>query len=278
MQSTFLKYSLVTFIAALIAACTEVIHIDLNASDPQIVVQAFVVESGSAEVRLNQSVNFEDANIFPPVSGASVFVEDDFGNSVQLMEISPGRYFSSHVHSEPGKSYRIIVYKDDLLITAEDRMPAAVRMDSLTIRKFKFPIEGFEGRLDTLDLLEAVAWYTDPADDVNYYRFLEYRNDTLIGMSLTEDRFNNGRSIGYSMVSFSNPLMPGDRLMVEMQSISRPVYEYLFGFSGVNGGPLASSPSNPATNLTGTRLGYFSAHTVHRLSLVVPLLSGSVPF
>jgi len=252
-----------------ISSCTEVIHIDLNASDPQVVVEAHLAETGRVEVKLRRSVNFEADNDFPAVEGALVYLEDEFGNSIQLNEVNPGFYVSSLLQATTGTTYRLVIYTDDKVITAEDRMPVAVRMDSLTIRPFRFPLEGIGDRPDSVNLLEAVVWYTDPIQEKNQYRVLEFRNDTLQSISITDDQFNNGKAIGLSLLNFRKPLRPGDKLSVEFQSISRPVYEYLFGFSGVNGGPLASSPSNPVTNLSGTRLGYFSAHTVHRLSLTV---------
>lgn len=254
----------------LVQACTEVIHIDLNSSDPQVVVEAHLAERGKAEVRLHWSVTMEADNEFPPVEGAKVMIEDEFGNGVPLSEVSPGRYMSANPGAVDEKMYRLVISWNDKLITADDRMPRSVLMDSLTVRRFRFPFEGIGGRLDTVMLLEPVVWYQDPVDEKNHYRILEFRNDTLVSIALTDDQFNNGKSIGYSLFNFRNPLKPGDNLVVEFQVISRPVYEYLFGFSGVNGGPLASSPSNPATNLTGTRLGYFSAHTVHRLGMTVP--------
>jgi len=253
-------------------ACTEVIYIDLNSSDPQVVVEAHLAESGKVEVRLRRSVNFEADNVFPAVEGALVYLEDEFGNSTQLSETQPGQYLSTVAPVQNEKSYRLLIYSDEKIITAEDKMPRAVRMDSLTVRRFKFPLEGIGDRNDSVSLLEAVVWYNDPVQERNQYRILEFRNDTLQSISITDDQFNNGKSIGLSLFNFRKPLLPGDKLTVEFQSISRPVYEYLFGFSGVNGGPLASSPANPTTNLSGTRLGYFSAHTVHRLGLIVPLL------
>lgn len=254
----------------LMSNCTEVVHIDLNASDPQVVVEANLSEAGRAEVRLRWSVNFEDDNDFPDVEGASVYIEDEFGNRTQLTEIFPGQHLATQMNIRAEKSYRLLVYTGSTVISAEDRMPLAVGMDSLTIRPFRFPLEGIGERIDTMQVLEAVVWYSDPVEEKNYYRVLEFRNDTLVNISITNDQFNNGKSVAYSLVNFRNPLLPGDKLLVGFQSISREVYEYLFGFSGVNGGPMASSPSNPVTNLQGTELGYFSAHSVHRLNLVVP--------
>lgn len=266
-----IQFAILFVLMLVVQACTEVIHIDLNASDPQIVVEAQVSEQGKAEVRLRWSVNVEADNEFPTVEGARVVVEDEFGNGVPLSEVSPGRYLSVLSGAGDDRLYRLVISWGDRLITADDRMPRSVRMDSLTVRRFRFPLEGIGGRPDTLALLEPVVWYKDPADEKNQYRILEYRNDTLVSIAITDDQFNNGKAIGFSLFNFRNPLKPGDHLMVEFQAVSGPVYEYLFGFSGMNGGPLASSPSNPVTNLTGTRLGYFTAHTVHRLGLAVPV-------
>jgi uncharacterized protein YbgA (DUF1722 family) len=54
-------------------------------------------------------------------------------------------------------------------------------------------------------------------------------------------------------------LLPGDVLKIEMQCIDEFVYEYFNSFGNTLGG--SATPANPYTNIIGSELGYFSAHT-----------------
>jgi len=56
-----------------------------------------------------------------------------------------------------------------------------------------------------------------------------------------------------------------------MMCIDEQVYQYLFGLSEtINTGLNApASPGNPISNITGGCLGYFSAHTIQKKSLLI---------
>ena len=57
--------------------------------------------------------------------------------------------------------------------------------------------------------------------------------------------------------------------MVEMQGISQAVYEYFNSFGNLGMGPSSSTPANPYTNIDGSQLGYFSAHTSEIKSVII---------
>ena len=63
----------------------------------------------------------------------------------------------------------------------------------------------------------------------------------------------------------------GDIVTYKMQYIKKAIYDYFNSFENLNGGPQSSStPANPYTNIVGSELGYFSAHTVQRISYTIP--------
>lgn len=263
MKKWLINSILLSVLIGWMSSCTEVINIDLNEAEPQIVVEAHIPESGVAQVKLTWSVAFDAENIFPPVTGAKVWISEKDGAEELLYEYRPGHYRGANLIGAIGETYQLRITYQDQLLEAEDKMPVPVGMDTLIVRDFV----GFVGPVP--GLLEVVAVYTDPADEENFYRFIEYKNDTIVNYYLNEDRFNNGKTIANSLFNFRRALSPGDVLTVEMQSVSKPVYEYLFGFSGANGGPQAASPANPKTNIRGAKLGYFSAHTVQRISIII---------
>ena len=97
---------------------------------------------------------------------------------------------------------------------------------------------GFAG-----DEIEIKAFYTDPADQENYYLFKFTDEDVFL--ELYEDEFTNGNQIfGY----FSNEdIEAGDVISIQMEGISREYYDYMFVLRsqvGTNqGGPFETMPA-----------------------------------
>lgn len=255
-------------ILALISSCTEVIEFELDESAPQLVVEATVPESEYAEVVLSKTVNVNATNGGEKITGAMVVLEDEKGNSETLEEITPGRYRSSHIKGEPKASYKLrIETADDQIqeITSEDRMPNPVPISRLRVRESNMPdINGLP-----VPEWEVVVEYNDPVNERNYYRFVEYVNGKVTAHYVENDNFNNGTKSKSFLTSCDRKLVPGDTVTVEMQSISKAVYDYFYGFSLLNNITQGSSVVNPVTNVSGAKLGYFSAHTVNRKSIVV---------
>ena len=70
------------FLALMIlSSCTEEIDIDLNSSDPQIVIEGSVSTAGESLIKITESVNFDESNDFPKVRNAFVEISDNLGNS-----------------------------------------------------------------------------------------------------------------------------------------------------------------------------------------------------
>jgi hypothetical protein len=116
---------------------------------------------------------------------------------------------------------------------------------------------------------EVIVEYTDPEDEVNYYRFVEYVNGKVTISYVENDKFNNGKDNKSFLTCVDRKLSKGDTLTVEMQSISKAVYDYFYAFSTMNDLVQGTNTTNPISNISGANLGYFSAHTVHRRSVVV---------
>ena len=254
-------------LAVILTSCTETIDFQFDSVDPQIVVEASVPESGYAEVILSKTVNINADNNKNVVSNATVVLEDSYGNSEILNEVAPGQYRSSKIKGVPGSNYKLTVLTDDHVSTikSEDRMPKPVFMSALRVRKSILPEVG------CIDMpeWEVIAEYTDPEDETNYYRFVEYINGTPVASYVENDKFNNGKKNKSFLTSVNRKLKSGDTLTVEMQSISKAVYDYFFAFSNINTLVQGTNNTNPISNISGAKLGYFSAHTVHRRSVVI---------
>lgn len=249
-------------------SCTEEIDLDLNVSDPQIVAEGIVAEGAFATVGLTLSVNFDESNSFPTVGGASVVITDDQGTTEHLTEIQPGLYMADTLRGQTGRRYTLSILSGDKSLHSNSVMPEPVAFDSLFLRKTS---GGGGPGGGGGNAYEVWVQYSDPADEKNYYRFVEYLNGwPTASIFVFDDRLTNGNHVEHRLMSMDRKLKPGDVLVVEMQCIDAAVYDYFSSFGNLGGGPqAASTPANPYTNIQGSRLGYFSAHTVQRRSMVV---------
>lgn len=250
-----------------VTSCTEVISFNFNEVDSQLVIEAFVPESQNAEVIITKTMSFNTNNQPNQVTGALVILEDGNGLQETLYEFAPGRYRSSNIKGVPGMSYKLTVETDNHYreIKSVDVMPTPVSMSRLRVRESNMPdVDGLP-----IPAWEVIVEYEDPEDETNYYRFVEYINSNPVASYVENDKFNNGMKNKSFLTSASRVLVPGDTLTVEMQVISKAVYDYFFGFSLLNTLPQGSNVVNPVTNISGVKLGYFSAHTVNRRSIVI---------
>ena len=75
-------------------------------------------------------------------------------------------------------------------------------------------------------------------------------------------------------VSDSDPrsIHSRDTVTVELQSLDDPIYRFwsTLVFGGASGSSFTASPANPITNITGGALGYFSAHSIRKKTLIAP--------
>lgn len=248
-------------------SCTEEITVNLRSGDPEIVIEARLPESGFAEVRISETVGFNKPNDFPVVTGAQVIIQNSEGQEEILTETSPGIYKSFFIKGIPEEQYGIYIESAGKTYYSEDIMPDPVRILYLRVRNSDFPV-GPVGR-DFFPTQEVIVGFVDPANEKNYYRFVEYKNDEFENFYLETDLYTDGDTIKKFLFDPERSLSAGDVLTVEMQVISKQVYDYFRTFPFTGGGTFTGSPANPLTNIEGANLGFFSAYTVHRKSVVI---------
>lgn len=241
----------------IVSSCTEEINIDLNSSDPQIIIEGSVSTSGESVIKITKSVNFDESNDFPKVQNAFVEISDNLGNSEILLESSEGIYSTSSFGGIEGRTYSLNVQIDDKTLESVSKIPNHVSFDSLIVIKSSAP--GFPAAQENDLFYEVKVQYKDPADVVNFYRFVEIVNNEITNSYVFDDRLNNGEYVTVPLLNFSRKLVSGDVLEIEMQCIDEFVYEYFNSYGNTQGN--SATPANPYTNISGSELGYFNAHT-----------------
>jgi hypothetical protein len=257
----------ILFVFFVSSSCQKVINIDLNSASTQIVIEGNVTDRpGPYTVKLSQTINFSETNVFPPVTGALVTISDNTGNTETLTESFPGMYITSSLQGTPGRIYTLSVTSKGKTYTAISTMPNPVNIDTIVYQQ-----RGEFGREESWNVR-----FLDPAGVANYYAlFVELNNVIQPDFSSTDDNLRDGDSIRIRIpLPFGdyNIINPGDSVKVILESIDKNVREYFRLLRQLNNqdGIESAPPANPETNLTGGALGYFSAHSDRKKLLIVP--------
>jgi hypothetical protein len=246
-------FALHSLILLAFTSCEKVIDVDLNSASPAIVIEGRLTNNDTCTVKITKSVNFSQSNNFPGISGATVTIADNAGNTVVVNEVSPGFYQTTAMQGISGRTYFLTVKINDNTYTSQSTMPALVNLDSLDA----IPTGGF-GDGDRL----IVPKFTDPIGKGNNYRFLLFKNNKRIDTYFLYDDINtDGKTNNRPLISFGNALKFGDTVTVNMECIDANVFKYFYSLDQSASGNSAA-PANPVSNISGEVLGYFSAHTL----------------
>lgn len=256
-------FSVLLLILFAFSACQKVIDIDLNAVKSKIVIEAEITDQpGPYTFKITKTANFNESNNFPAVSGASVKISDNAGNSETLTETTPGIYVTTTFQGIPGRTYFLEITSEGTTYTSSSKMPEATSIDTLLTQT------SFFGGGKMLN-----AYFKDSAGISNYYRLLQTVNNTLKkNITIIEDNFQDGETITSSFLSFgADSLSIGDTIKIFLQSIDKATYEYFRTLSMLTGGggPPSDAPANPISNITNGALGYFSAYAVRTKTIVI---------
>jgi hypothetical protein len=237
-------------------SCTKVVKINLNASAPKLIIEGNISDQTiSCQVKLTKSVNFDELNSFPKVSGATVSIKDNTGNNYVLIETSPGLYIAPGVNGIPGRTYTLSVTLDGITYTAVSYMPAPVSIDTIS-QQIKYV------RLQ----------FHDEKNVENYYRFIEEINGrVLTSIHADNDILRDGNIVTQEIIHRDSTLHTGDNVKIYLYAIDRPVFNYLGQLrqatSGYGG--QTASPANPVSNFDNGALGFFSANAVRSKSIII---------
>jgi hypothetical protein len=247
------------------ASCTKVINLKLGNDSGLLVIEGNVInDSGPQYVMLSRNVPFTNSNAYPPVTGATVSVSDNKGNTYPYTEGPAGTYTGGVFGGIAGNTYTMKVTTGGTTYTANSVMPVFVPLDSISSQP-----DDFNSGNNRRDIN---VHFQDPAGIADQYRFVMYVNNAQVNAIFAyNDEFTDGRYVNLTLFETATDIYPGDSVKVEMQCVDKAVYTYWFTLmqqqqDGPGGGV---APSNPPTNITPVTLGYFSAHTSQTKTIVV---------
>ena len=251
----------------LLSSCEDVIDIPLKTADSKVVIEGKVTnEPGGCVVSLTRIVAYNQTNYFPPVTNAQVILKDDNGMAMTLPETTPGVYSNPLFTGVGGRTYTLEIQDGNEVYTAVSKMSAPVPIDSVQL----LAQPGFFG-LDTV--VTSAVFFNDPPGIENYYRLVYSLRDTAFDTYLlTDDAFFDGQTASAGTPPFFREPLSGDSVQYDLWSIDRPVYKYFLTLSEIVGGTSGqeAAPANPADNIEGNAIGYFSAVSISRLGFRLP--------
>lgn len=252
-----------------ILSCTKVVDINLNAAAPKIIIEGSISDQpSSCFVKLSKTVNFDELNIFPVVTGSLVNIKDDFGNTATLTETTAGIYTAPSFQGVEGRTYTISITADGKTYTANSTMPEKVAIDTIIQDSFSMGSFGGGGIIKFVSIK-----YQDPEGKNNYYRFVEIINGTVSNaIRIDNDLLRDGNTITEEIVQIDPRLQTGDSVIVFLQTIDKGVYDYFAQLNQITGegyGGQVATPANPTSNFNNGALGYFSAYAVSTKAIVI---------
>lgn len=262
-----ISYLMFLLLAVLAVSCEKVIHVDLNDAEKRLVIEGVVGnQAGTSKVLVSTTKSFYDGNDFAGISGAIVSVTDEEGVVTSFTETSTGIYEAPSLIGKEGKTYTLLVELEGQTFTAVSTMQQQAMIDTIYVQD-----DNLFG--ETRKVVQ--VQFTDPPGRGNGYRFVQYVNGRKEKeIFIYSDELIDGNtatiSLRYDDDDDDATIHSGDTIVVDMFCIEDRIYKYWFSLQHGASGNNWSTPANPVTNIIGGALGYFSAQTVERKTMVAP--------
>ena len=263
-----MKRQILIIIGAAIAltSCEKVIDIDYHSSEPLYVAEGILSQDKTTVTLTTTQQMKENTQQGHYVENALVVVScKKEGSSDTLRYTRKGIYTSTYA-GMPGLTYDIDIFVDGHHFTSSSTMQEAPVMKSL-----RFVWKEMLGER----ILFADLRIDDIPNQSNYYFMHLYRNGVGYRWAVQSDEHKHNAELQtlFSCTSQrdmdkgdEDALRDGDHIRLEVRSIDRRTYDYLYSLQGMD-----NKGSNPIANFTGGCLGYFSACHIKSRSLIFRL-------
>lgn len=262
------KLLLISFILSCFS-CEEVVDVELENSEPRLVVEASLLwnmekELNTQYIKLTTTAPYFNEEI-PPAIDASVSVLSPDGIEYIFKETEAGIFKNDNISSVLEGTYELTIIYNGQVYTATENYTTTTKLEEILQKNNG----GFSG-----DDTEFKIFYTDPAEEENFYLFRFYHDE--LSLQIYDDEFTNG-SHTFAFFSDDN-LKPGEEVGFEIQGISERFYEYMYilrSQSGTAGGPFQTQPTIVKGNIINTTdpdnfpFGYFRLSETNFISYTV---------
>ena len=263
------KIIILLFFFVLFTSCEDVVDIDLNTSEPRLVVEANInlLEDGTSnsKVKLTLTAPFFDDQI-PVVDDASVVITADNG-MVYSFNYREGGIYESSLVPVIGINYTLeIVYKGETY-SATEQLVAVSSLEFVEQRNDG----GFTG-----EDIELKAYFTDPPGLGNHYLFEGISHRGLVLDTFFDEFFDGNPIFGFYLVE---DMEVGDEVLFNLYGVNEQFYNFMFVLlqqsTDQSDGPFETQPATVRgnmineTNIDNFPLGYYRISEVSSLTYIV---------
>ena len=242
-------------------ACKKtIVDIDLNESNPQVVIEAnYSAEDSVVRVQLSFTSSYFNNDPSMKIDGATVTITDELGSVQGVPNTVDGSYVLENYVPIINSSYQLDVTYNGEIYNAHCYLNDAVPLEAISYVHYpdEFKYDVFYG-------------CNDPSGTNDYYRAVVKLGGESQGSKINfSDEFNDGNFLEHTL-SIYGTLSIGDTVKVELRTIDENVYEYfgeIFNLQYSDGS--AAVPANPKNNWSNGALGYFSAYSSSRELVVI---------
>ncbi len=257
-----------------LASCEDVIDVNLNTSDPKLVIDASLTwlkgTTGQDQIiKLSLTAPFFQDKV-PPATGATITVTGSDNTIFNFIETSnAGIYRTNNFTPVIGNTYNLTVIYNNETYTASETLTAVSPIEFIEQKNDG----GFAG-----DETEIKAYYTDPENEANFYLFeFIIASKNIQSLEVYDDEFTDGNQI-FGFYS-DEDLETGDQLVVRSSGISQRNFEFfnilLQQTDDDRGDPFDVQPAAVRgncineTNRTNYPLGYFRLSETSEFTYII---------
>lgn len=265
------KIIIIIFLTFIFTSCEDVIDVDLETSEPRLVVEASInwiknTAGNIQQIKLTKTAPYFDPGVLP-ANGATVTIVDEDSNIFAFSEREmTGIYETQNFLPVLNKKYYLTIEYEGETYTGNEVLMPVVEIEYAE----QDIAPGFSE-----DEIEIKAYFTDPADAENYYlySFAVYNKYTL---DVYKDEFFDGNRI---FAYYSNDLKPNDEVIIQGCGISERYYNFMYTLlsqtSDQGGGPFETQPATVRGNIVNETnpenfaFGYFRLSEVDEFIYIV---------
>lgn len=247
------------FLALSFTSCEDVVNLDLETGETRLVIDAEIMwkkgtDGKEQTIKISKTAPYYSGTT-PKVSGAQVRVENSNGDVFTFNETEAGVYKCTNFVPVIDMDYKLFIQAEGKSFTATEKLTSVVPITK--VEQALVPDFGGE------DVIELTFYYTDPADQVNFY-LTDYQSEFLIfpEYEITNDEFYNGNQIS---TRFSDEDMKaGNTVKIMHRGVSKNFFNYMkLILEASNSNPFSVPQGNIRGNILNTNnaneyaLGYF---------------------
>ncbi len=270
----------VVLLAPAVWSCEKTVLLDLKQAPPKVVIEAQVTDRpGRQFVKITRTAGFYDSGETPRITDALVEVEDDLGTVFPFVH-NPNDHPDSagiYLPAAPftgviGRTYYLTVVADGQTFEAQDKLLNVIPIDSI---KYRVNPEEAKDPKDKGKIYELLIFAREPQEEINFYLFKFYRNDSLVYYNDSDIYGSDDELLGEKIDGVPSPVFYklGDWAKVEFYSLSRQGYVFYNDLWGLlnndAGGMFGPIPASPRTNLTNGALGFFQVSALKDFEILL---------